>query len=282
MQTKRPRGSWIFILRFLLGFYREVKEGVSSSYTEVDWTSKKSKGDLSQPRATEIPFHLFRFAMAPISRKRFRVSEITPDTLKKRSKEPVSESKEAEEFVAPRDTTFPASDSDTEDLGVLENQDPAISSDIDDEDASDIDEDASDIEQEDALADIDGEDSDIDMGQDADLIVDKLVDSENLSPYEARKKASKFYKPPTAEEIHELKETEELFKNNVFKWQIEELLNEAQLPYEKMSRLEKAFWSIKEVLEQVQEQPEAEVCRRRSGPPNVTTDTRSYRMSFRT
>jgi hypothetical protein len=53
----------------------------------------------------------------------------------------------------------------------------------------------------------------------------------------------------TAQDIQELRETEELFKNNLFRWQLDELLKRSQINYDKCGPLEKAFWKLKELLE---------------------------------
>ena len=71
--------------------------------------------------------------------------------------------------------------------------------------------------------------------------------------------SSTSYKEPTADEIQSLRETEELFKSNVFKWQMEELLKEKSVPYGKCEKLEKAFWDLKSALENVEEVHEQEV-----------------------
>ncbi len=64
---------------------------------------------------------------------------------------------------------------------------------------------------------------------------------------------------PTAQEIQELKESESLFKSNLFKFEMDELLQEVRVNYEKCSSLENAVRKLKDIFENIQDQPEAEV-----------------------
>ncbi|RKO85395.1 hypothetical protein BDK51DRAFT_32411, partial [Blyttiomyces helicus] len=57
----------------------------------------------------------------------------------------------------------------------------------------------------------------------------------------AKKDGNALYRAPTSDEIHMLKETTDLFKSNLFKMQIDELLGEVRIDYTKMSPLEKAL-----------------------------------------
>ena len=98
--------------------------------------------------------------------------------------------------------------------------------------------------------------SDIEMDED---VVNELMHRERIERMEAQTKVSQLYKAPTADEMHELKDTEELFKSNLFKWQIDEVLKEMTVKKEKCAGLEKMLWRLKDVFEQMVDQPEADV-----------------------
>ena len=78
------------------------------------------------------------------------------------------------------------------------------------------------------------------------------TDDENDNHHHRDKKKHKQNsneKELTAQDIQELRETEELFKNNLFRWQLDELLKRSPINYDKCGPLEKAFWKLKELLE---------------------------------
>ncbi|CAG8718443.1 14309_t:CDS:2, partial [Acaulospora morrowiae] len=62
-------------------------------------------------------------------------------------------------------------------------------------------------------------------------------------------KNSSIHEPPTNEEIRGLKETTDLFKSNIFKLQIDELLSEISIDFTATSRLENALNKLKQIFE---------------------------------
>lgn len=62
-------------------------------------------------------------------------------------------------------------------------------------------------------------------------------------------KNSSLYKAPTNDEIQGLQESSDLFKSNIFKLQIEELLKEVQIDYKKAQPLEAALRKLKEIFD---------------------------------
>ncbi|CAM0141445.1 unnamed protein product [Umbelopsis sp. WA50703] len=61
---------------------------------------------------------------------------------------------------------------------------------------------------------------------------------------------SELYQPPTNEEMQGLKETSELFKSNIFKMEIDELLSEVKIDYTKMKSLELVLHRLKAIFDQ--------------------------------
>jgi U3 small nucleolar RNA-associated protein 22 len=57
------------------------------------------------------------------------------------------------------------------------------------------------------------------------------------------------YRPPTNDEMNSLKETTNLFKSNLFKLQIEELLAQVSLNYDKSDKITTALHSLKNILD---------------------------------
>ncbi|CAB5091673.1 uncharacterized protein OCT59_010412 [Rhizophagus irregularis] len=69
-------------------------------------------------------------------------------------------------------------------------------------------------------------------------------------------KNSSITKAPTNEEIQELRETADLFKSNIFKLQIDELLSEVNIDYNAATRLENALHKLKQIFENIDNEPE--------------------------
>ncbi|KAI7818797.1 Nrap protein [Gamsiella multidivaricata] len=69
-------------------------------------------------------------------------------------------------------------------------------------------------------------------------------------------KNSSLYKAPTNEEIQGLQESSDLFKSNIFKLQIEELLKEVQVDYKKAQPLEAALRKLKDIFDRTPEHQE--------------------------
>ncbi|KAH8549941.1 Nrap protein [Umbelopsis sp. PMI_123] len=70
---------------------------------------------------------------------------------------------------------------------------------------------------------------------------------------------SELYQPPTNEEMQGLKETSELFKSNIFKMEIDELLKEVDIDYKKMTALELVLHRMKALFDQSQDINDATV-----------------------
>ncbi|KAI8995966.1 Nrap protein [Gaertneriomyces semiglobifer] len=73
------------------------------------------------------------------------------------------------------------------------------------------------------------------------------------------------YKPPTNDEIQQLKETSDLFKSNLFKLQTDELLSEVRTNPTKTTTLEKALRSVKTILDSLLDIPDLSVSEATSG-----------------
>ncbi|KAG0049577.1 hypothetical protein BGZ83_005586 [Gryganskiella cystojenkinii] len=108
---------------------------------------------------------------------------------------------------------------------------------------------------------IEGED--VGMDEDSDAEDDEEMEEEQdefmaAAEFDASSKAqrasgakggSALYKAPTNEEIQGLQESSDLFKSNIFKLQIEELLKEVQIDYKKAQPLEAALRKLKEIFD---------------------------------
>lgn len=79
-------------------------------------------------------------------------------------------------------------------------------------------------------------------------------------------KNSSLYKAPTNDEIQGLQESSDLFKSNIFKLQIEELLKEVQIDYKKAQPLEAALRKLKEIFDRTPAHQELSV----SSPEHVS------------
>lgn len=65
-----------------------------------------------------------------------------------------------------------------------------------------------------------------------------------------------FYKQPTVEELNQLRETENLFHSNLFRLQIEEVLNEVKLKTKYKTLFEMWFKKLKVAIESIEETEE--------------------------
>jgi U3 small nucleolar RNA-associated protein 22 len=74
--------------------------------------------------------------------------------------------------------------------------------------------------------------------------IDEDADDANVAP-----EPGADFVLPSAEEMNELKETQELFKSNLFKLQIDELLKEVTVNYDKCESLETFLHSLKSTLD---------------------------------
>ncbi|XP_015124315.1 nucleolar protein 6 [Diachasma alloeum] len=78
------------------------------------------------------------------------------------------------------------------------------------------------------------------------------------------KKNNDLYKPPTAEELSQLRETENLFHSNLFRLQIEEILSEVKLKEKYRKEFDAWFARLKENIESIPETKERELTRRKA------------------
>ncbi|KAJ3087953.1 hypothetical protein HK102_009907 [Quaeritorhiza haematococci] len=67
------------------------------------------------------------------------------------------------------------------------------------------------------------------------------------------------YRAPTADEMLNLKETTSLFKSNLFKLQVEELLKEVNINYTKLQTLEKTLHKVKEIFDSIGDVPQGQL-----------------------
>lgn len=134
---------------------------------------------------------------------------------------------------------------------------------IDDEDDDDEDEDEDDDEEEEEEEEgdyIEGdEDEAMQSGSDAeddgaedeqdDFMAAAEHEASSRSQHPTGVKNKSLYKAPTNEEIQGLQESADLFKSNIFKLQIEELLKEVQIDYKKAQPLEAALRKLKDIFD---------------------------------
>ncbi|KND02445.1 rRNA-processing protein UTP22 [Spizellomyces punctatus DAOM BR117] len=112
---------------------------------------------------------------------------------------------------------------------------------------------------------VEGSESDESEGEASEYGEDQADDKEVGHGQRLEKIGNKFYKAPTNEEIQQLKETTDLFKSNLFKLQIDELLKEVRIDYSKTTALEKALRKIKDILDSLSDIPEVSVADGTSG-----------------
>ncbi|XP_072050523.1 nucleolar protein 6-like [Amphiura filiformis] len=76
------------------------------------------------------------------------------------------------------------------------------------------------------------------------------------SPTQKKPKVSKekLYKPPTSEELASLKETQTLYQSSLFKFKMQELISEVQLPEKKKKTLTSLLHSLNDVLTSLPDQ----------------------------
>ncbi|KAJ3297816.1 hypothetical protein HK104_000070 [Borealophlyctis nickersoniae] len=148
----------------------------------------------------------------------------------------------ADPFIDPSDDEDPVSD-------IVDSD-----ADMEDAEAEDFVEEGSDADEEEVGVE-DDEDSEADDGGDEDVHDGDA--NANGVPRADRRTGKSLFKPPTSDELQQLKETSDLFKSNLFKLQIDELLSEVRVDYNKTSPLEKALHKIKEILDCIGDVPEA-------------------------
>ncbi|KAF9428924.1 hypothetical protein BGZ94_000488 [Podila epigama] len=103
--------------------------------------------------------------------------------------------------------------------------------------------------------DSDAEEQVFDEEQDEFMAAAELNAASKPKPMSGVKNSS-LYKAPTNDEIQGLQESSELFKSNIFKLQIEELLKEVVVDYKKAQPLEVALRKLKEIFDRTPQQQE--------------------------
>ncbi|NWW10874.1 NOL6 protein, partial [Oreocharis arfaki] len=79
------------------------------------------------------------------------------------------------------------------------------------------------------------------------------------APQPAKLSRAELYKPPTSEELTQLKETEDLFHSSLLRLQIEELLKEVTLKETKKKKIDAFLHEINSLLSAIPETPETEL-----------------------
>ena len=81
-------------------------------------------------------------------------------------------------------------------------------------------------------------------------VTDELTET---APKKKKKLEKNLYKQPTIEELSQLRETENLFHSNLFRLQIEEILNEVRLKNKYKALFEIWFGKLKTAIEYIEE-----------------------------
>ncbi|CAG9857139.1 unnamed protein product [Phyllotreta striolata] len=79
----------------------------------------------------------------------------------------------------------------------------------------------------------------------------KYEDIPTDAPKTKKKSKNELYKPPTVEELNNLRETENLFNNNLFRLQIDELLTEIKIKTKRESALSKWLENFKQCIKKL-------------------------------
>lgn len=87
-------------------------------------------------------------------------------------------------------------------------------------------------------------------------VTDELTE---VAPKKKKKFENNLYKQPTVEELNQLRETENLFHSNLFRLQIEEVLNEVRLKDKYKALFEIWFGKLKAAIESIEETEEVPV-----------------------
>lgn len=87
-------------------------------------------------------------------------------------------------------------------------------------------------------------------------VTDELTET---APKKKKKFENSLYKQPTVEELSQLRETENLFHSNLFRLQIEEVLNEVRLKDKYKALFEIWFEKLKAAIESIEETEEVPV-----------------------
>jgi len=118
-----------------------------------------------------------------------------------------------------------------------------------DEDEDDEEEEGDYIEGEELAMDGDSDEEEEIVEEQDEFMAAAEFDASSKAQRSSGVKGSALYKAPTNEEIQGLQESSDLFKSNIFKLQIEELLKEVQVDYKKAHPLESALRKLKEIFD---------------------------------
>lgn len=83
---------------------------------------------------------------------------------------------------------------------------------------------------------------------------------DNTIPKKRKKLERDLYKPPTVEELNQLRETENLFHSNLFRLQIEEMLNEIRIKDKYKTLFYVWFEKLEETIKSIKETEQYQVC----------------------
>ncbi|OZJ05685.1 hypothetical protein BZG36_01432 [Bifiguratus adelaidae] len=81
------------------------------------------------------------------------------------------------------------------------------------------------------------------------------MQNEGSTPGDEHGKQNHLYAAPTRDEMQQLSEASELFKSNIFRMEVEELLTEVRIKYEKHKPLERLLHELKSILDTLPSQP---------------------------
>ncbi|KZC04307.1 Nucleolar protein 6 [Dufourea novaeangliae] len=90
-------------------------------------------------------------------------------------------------------------------------------------------------------------------------VIDDITDT---APKKKKKFEKDLYKPPTVEELNQLKETENLFNSNLFRLQIEEMLNEVRIKDKYKHLFNSWFEKLEKTINSIKETEEYRVCKK--------------------
>ncbi|KAJ3413517.1 hypothetical protein HDV05_007900 [Chytridiales sp. JEL 0842] len=131
-------------------------------------------------------------------------------------------------------------------------------SDQDGEDDDDDDQEEDDEEDEDDDEDDDEEEEEDEF--DVDLAPAMNFSGSQSQQTNKKKSGAALYKPPTNDEMQQLKDNTDLFQSNLFKLQIDELLKEVKLDYvNKTSALDKTLHKMKDIFDSMSDLPDLSV-----------------------
>jgi U3 small nucleolar RNA-associated protein 22 len=79
----------------------------------------------------------------------------------------------------------------------------------------------------------------------------KKVKYDDITSKTSNKSKNELYKPPTVEELNELKETQNLYNNNLFRLQIEELIKEVKIKNKHRNAFKMWYQSFQSLLDEL-------------------------------